>query len=103
MINKNIIFGLFILGFLGGCTSPTAMLGPAYSLSSSGSTFQAGLSYGSTELITSYTGKTPLENFQEIGSSKKNIKKKTLESEEFFNLINKKIKKTNKILKLSSQ
>ena len=41
MINKKIIFVLFIFSFFGACTSPTAMLGPAYSLSSSGSVYQA--------------------------------------------------------------
>ena len=33
MIHKKIIFGLFIFSFLSACTSPTAMLGPAYTLS----------------------------------------------------------------------
>ena len=50
MINKKIISGLFILNLLMGCTSPTAMLGPAYTMSSSGNTLQAGLSYGSNKL-----------------------------------------------------
>ena len=51
MVNKKIIFGLFILNLLAGCTSPGAMLGPAYTMSSSGNTLQAGLSYGSNKLI----------------------------------------------------
>ena len=42
MIHKKIIFGLFIISFLGGCTAPTAMFGPAYTLSSTGNIFQAG-------------------------------------------------------------
>ena len=50
MIHKKIIFGLFLLSFLGACTSPTAMLGPAYTLTSTGNVFQAGFSYGSSEL-----------------------------------------------------
>ena len=33
MINKKIIFGLFIVSLLGACASPTAMLGPAYTFS----------------------------------------------------------------------
>ena len=52
MIHKKIIFGLFILVFLGACAAPTAMLGPAYTLTSTGNVFQAGLSYGSNEMIT---------------------------------------------------
>ena len=107
MINKKIILGLFVVSFLGACASPTAMLGPAYTLTSSGNVIQAGLSYGSNEMITMYTGKTPLENLQEISSieqsNKKNIHKKTLESEDFYILVKKNVEKTNKILKSSNQ
>ena len=107
MINKKIIIGLFTISFLGACASPTAMLGPAYTLTSSGNVFQAGLSYGSNEMITMYTGKTPLENLKEISSieqsKKKNIHKKTLESEDFYILVKQNVEKTNKILKSSNQ
>ena len=107
MINKKIIIGLFTISFLGACASPTAMLGPAYTLTSSGNVIQAGLSYGSNEMITMYTGKTPLENLQEIteieNNNRRNIHKKTLESEDFYFLVKQKIEKTNKILNLSSQ
>ena len=99
MINKKIIFGLFIVGLLGACTSPTAMLGPAYTFSSSGNVIQAGLNYGSNQMITHYTGKTPIENkVQKI-----NIKKKTLESDEFYLLVKSKIEKKSGILNLSNQ
>ena len=74
MISKKFILGMVIVSFLGACTSPTAMLGPAYTLSNSGSIYQAGLSYGSNEMITLYTGKTPIENLQKI-SLEKGIKK----------------------------
>ena len=105
--NKKIILGLFVFSFLGACSSPTAMLGPAYTLSSSGNVLQAGLNYGSNQVITKYTGKTPFENIKEIKtlSSKqtKNIKKETLESEEFYILIKKKIDQTSGILRLPTQ
>ena len=107
MINKKIILGLFITSFLGACASPTAMLGPVYTLTSSGNVVQAGLSYGSNEMITMYTGKTPLENLQEISSTEqsktKNIHKKTLESEDFYILVKQNVEKTNRILKSSNQ
>ena len=107
MINKKIIFGLFIVSLLGACTSPTAMLGPAYTFSSSGNIIQAGLNYGSNQMITHYTGKTPIENLKEVSQIKKeqkiNIKKKTLESDEFYFLVKSKIVKTNAILDLSNQ
>ena len=107
MINKKIIFGLFIVGLLGACTSPTAMLGPAYTFSSSGNVIQAGLNYGSNQMITHYTGKTPIENLKEVSQKKKvqktNIKKKTLESNEFYLLVKSKLEKTSGILNLSNQ
>ena len=97
MIYKKIIFGLFVVSILSGCTTPTAMLGPAYTLTSTGNIFQAGLSYGSNEMITHYTGKTPIENVKEM-TQKKNIQKQTLESEEFSILVKNKIDKTGAIL-----
>ena len=75
MINKKIILGLFIVSFLGACSSPSAMLGPAYTLSSSGNVLQAGLNYGSNQMITKYTGKTPIENLKEIKDLKKKEQK----------------------------
>jgi len=107
MANKKIISGLFILNLLIGCTSPTAMLGPAYTMSSSGNTLQAGLSYGSNKLITQYTGKTPMENLKDVSLIEKkkftNIKKDTLESEEFYILVKNKIEKASNILNLTNQ
>ena len=103
MIHKKIIFGFFTLSFLAGCTSPTAMLGPAYTLTSTGNILQAGLSYGSNEMITMYTGKTPIENVKEITSNQKNIQKETLESEDFYILVKNKIDKTGAIIKKSNQ
>ena len=107
MINKKLILGLFIITLLGGCSSPTAMLGPVYTLSSTGSGLQAGINYGSNELITMYTGKTPIENLKKINVDKKknetNIQKKTLESEDFYILVKKKIEKANKIIIRTNQ
>jgi hypothetical protein len=107
MINKKIIFGLFIVSLLGACTSPTAMLGPAYTLTSSGNIFQAGLNYGSNQMIIHHTGKSPIENLKEVSQINKkqkiNIKKKTLESDEFYFLVKSKIEKTSGILNLSNQ
>ena len=107
VINKKIIFGLFIFSFLGACASPTAMLGPAYTFTTTGNIAQAGLSYGSDKLITSYTGKTPIENIEDITSKnlsvKKNIQKQTLQSEDFYQLVKSKIEMTKGKIKLSNQ
>ena len=46
MILKKIITGLFLLFFLNGCVQSTALLGPAYTLASTGNIYHAGLSYG---------------------------------------------------------
>ena len=104
MIHKKMFFGLFLVGLLGACTAPTAMLGPAYTLSSSGSIVQAGFSYGSSEIVSAYTGKTPMENLIEIASTENiNIHKQTLESEDFKKLVEKRIQNTNNILKSINQ
>ena len=103
VIQKKIIIILLAASFIAGCTSPSAMLGPAYTLSSTGNTFQAALSYGSNELITAYTGKTPIENVKEVTLSEKNIQKQTLESEDFYILVKNKIDQTGAILRKSNQ
>ena len=102
VIKKKIIIGLFVFSFIGACTSPTAMLGPAYTFSSSGNVLQTGLNYGSNQMITKYTGKTPIENLKEIKQAK-NIKKETLESDDFYFLVKNKIEKTSGIINLSNQ
>ena len=103
MIHKKIVFWLLVSAFLSGCTSPTAMLGPAYTFTSSGNIYQAGLTFGSNEMITRQTGKTPIENIQELSVNKKNIQKQTLESEDFYILVKNKINKTKGIFKKSNQ
>ena len=103
MFRKKIIFGLLLFFSLGACTAPTAMLGPAYTLTSTGNVAQAGRSYGSSEVITMYTGKTPMENIIEITSKDVNIQKQTLESEDFKNLVKTRVIKTNNILKSTNQ
>ena len=105
MIKKKIVIGLFIISFLGACAGPTAMIGPAYTLTSTGNVLQTGFSYGSSKLVKNYTGKIPMENFKEVTSSikTKNVKKQTLESDEFYILVKKRIEKTSGILNLSNQ
>lgn len=107
MFNRKILLALIVMILLNGCTSPSAMIGPVYTLSSTGNTFQAGLSYGSNELITQYTGKTPIENLTELRvieeNETQNIKKKTLESEDFYVLIKNKIDRANEIFKPTNQ
>ena len=103
MTRKKIIFGIFVISFLSGCASPTAMIGPAYTLTSTGNISQASFSYGSNQMITMYTGKTPFENIKEITMDDKNIHKQTLESEDFYILVKNKIEITGSALKKTNQ
>ncbi|MDC0517832.1 hypothetical protein OAN68_01700 [Candidatus Pelagibacter sp.] len=107
MIKKNKFFGLFIFSLLGACTAPTAMIAPAYTLTSSGNVIQASLNYGTNQVVTNYTGKSTIESLKEVSQikklKKKNIKKKTLESEEFHILVKSNIEKTSGVLDLTNQ
>ena len=106
-MNKKNFFLFITLNFIISCTSPTAMLAPVYTFGTTGNTLQTGLSYGSNQIITNYTGKTPLENLKELGlkdkKKSKKIKKETLENKDFFILVENKIKKNRKIINLSTQ
>ena len=97
IVFKKKIIWLFFLSFLANCTSPSAMLTPVYTFSSTGNVYQAGLSYGSNKFIEKITGKTMVENLRDIKLSEEeeNIQKKTLESEDFYFLVKNKVEKIN--------
>jgi hypothetical protein len=98
---KKIITGLFLLLFLNGCVQGTALLGPAYTLTSTGNVYHAGLSYGSNKAIKKITGKTTTENIKSFVEDKKI---KTQESDnEFFVSLQNKIEKKSKIIDLANQ
>ena len=59
-----IILGIFLISVLSGCVQNTAFFGPAVTVASTGSIYQAGLSYASTKTIIKFTGKTPTENLK---------------------------------------
>tara|TARA_B100000963_G_C22254694_1_gene505800 strand:+ start:227 stop:562 length:336 start_codon:yes stop_codon:yes gene_type:complete len=104
MKGKKLSIAFIATIFLNACSSPTAMLGPVYTLSSTGNVLQAGLSYGSNEMITMYTGKTPIENIKDLVLTENtNIHRKTLESKDFHNLVKKRVESTRSVLKLSNQ
>ena len=103
MILKKIIISVFAMCFLTGCLQSTAFLGPAITIASSGSIYQAGLSYGSSEAIKKVTGKTPTENIKSFLDSKNSIVEKEESHDEFFVLVKSQIKKKSKILNLANQ
>ena len=103
MILNKIIAGLFLLFFLNGCVQSAALLGPAYTLASSGNIYQAGLSYGSNQAVKKITGKSPTENIQNLVDNKKKKIKEEEKQEEFFALVKSRIEKTSKIIHLANQ
>ena len=103
MILKKIIAGFFLLFFLNGCVQSAALLGPAYTLTSTGNVFQAGLSYGSNQAVKKITGKSPTENIQSLLDNKKKKIEKKEKQEEFFALVKSRIEKTSKIIQLANQ
>lgn len=103
MILKKIFAGLFLLFFLNGCVQSTALLGPAYTLASSGNIYQAGLSYGSSQAVKEITGKSPTENIKSFVEDKKLKVEEEESQEEFFALVKSRIEKTSKIIQLANQ
>ena len=103
MILKKIIAGSFLLFFLNGCVQSTALLGPAYTLTSTGNVFQAGLSYGSNQAVKKITGKSTTENIKSFVDDNKIKVEKEENHEEFFALVKSRIEKTSKIIQLTNQ
>jgi len=93
MINKKIILGILMIGLLSGCLQSTAFLGPIYTLGTTGNAYQAGLSYSTDKVITTLTGKSSLENVEDLIESKK-------KDSDLRKLVKKQIKETRKKLNL---
>ena len=100
---KKIFAGLFLLFFLNSCVQSTALLGPVYTLTSTGSIYQAGLSYGSNQAVKNITGKSTTENIKSFVDDKKLKVEEEESQEEFFALVKSRIEKTSKIIQLANQ
>ena len=96
MILKKIIVGTVLLNLLSGCAQNAAFLGPAYTLTSTGNIYHAGLTYGGNEAVTRSTGKSIAQNFKEAIMIKK-------EDNDFEKMVKRNIQKTRKKLNLSNQ
>ena len=103
MILKKIIISTFAMCFLTGCLQNTAFLGPALTVASTGNVYQAGLSYGSSQVIKKMTGKTPTENVKSFLDSNNTTVKEEEINDEFFVLVKDKIEKKSNILNLANQ
>ena len=64
-IKKKLLL-LFSFLFLNGCFEPTALMGPALTVGTSGNIYQAGLSYGTNQVLQKTTGKSSLEHIVEF-------------------------------------
>ena len=117
MFYKKIIIGLFLLFILNGCVQSTALLGPAYTLASTGNIYHAGLSYGSNKVVKKITGKSPTENIKSLTDNKKSkieddpdwvtdlpwYKKNQQDYDKFFALVKNRIEDTRKIINSANQ
>ena len=79
---KKIIFLVLSVFFLNSCMETTALLGPVFTVGTTGNVYQAGLSYSSNYVIKETTGKTTFEHISQFIDSKKfkDTKKKLKES-----------------------
>ena len=96
MILKKIIIIIFLVSFLNGCAQNAALLGPAYTLATSGNIYHAGFTYGGNEIVTKTTGKSMVQNIKESITPKK-------EDSDFQKLVKRNIEKTRKKLNFSNQ
>tara|TARA_B110000967_G_scaffold203056_1_gene243028 strand:- start:79 stop:348 length:270 start_codon:yes stop_codon:yes gene_type:complete len=87
--------------FLTGCLQNTAFLGPVITVASTGNAYQAGLSYGSSQVMKKMTGKTPTDNIKSFINN--NFTAKEEDNDEFFVLTKNTIEKKSKVLNLANQ
>jgi len=100
MIKKKIIVGMFLLCFLNGCVQSTALLGPAITIGTTGNVVQAGLQLGTNHAIKQETGKDALTH---ITDAVDKDKKKKIFNKKLIKLLESRIEKTSKIIKLANQ
>ncbi|MDC0569666.1 hypothetical protein OAO17_01890 [Candidatus Pelagibacter sp.] len=99
---KTVLAALIFLCFM-GCTQGTALLGPIYTIGTTGNVLQAGASYGTTYAVKKVTGKTVNENiniFVNTDELKEQLKE---DPNEFFRIVKKHVKKSNEIYTVASQ
>ena len=103
MILKKIFISISFLCILSGCAQNAALLGPAIAGASTGSIYQAGLSYGSGRVIKKITGKTSMEYIKSILHVKKKNDKKKESYKDFFDRTESLIDKNSEIKDLVNQ
>ena len=94
---------IIILLFLNGCVQTSALLGPMYTIGTTGNALQAGVSYGTSYAVKKITGKTVSENVDSIVDTEE-LKKELKENpDDFFRIVKKHVKKSNVIDGITSQ
>jgi len=97
---KNIGIRIFFISILSGCAQNVALLGPALTIGTTGNVMQAGIQYGTNQIIKKETGKdafTYISDAVEEDQRKKNFDK------QFVELLEARIKKTRELLDLTNQ
>ena len=95
MFIKKFILLVIFTTMLNNCAQNAALVGPAYTLATSGNIYHASLSYGSDKAITKMTGKSTGENIKDLLVAEE-------KDNEFEKMIKKRIKETRKKLNLSN-
>tara|TARA_B110000305_G_C18981264_1_gene421765 strand:+ start:99 stop:395 length:297 start_codon:yes stop_codon:yes gene_type:complete len=95
-----VITAIFFLLLLNGCVQSTAFLGPIFTGASTGSAYQAGVSYGSGQFITKITGKSPTDNVKNFLNQSKEDDREN--ANDFFKLV-KKVNNRNAIKDFTNQ
>jgi|TARA_X000001036_G_scaffold139507_1_gene132262 hypothetical protein len=98
-----IVLTLLILLFLVGCAQPSALLGPMYTIGTTGNVLQAGASYGTSYAVKKMTGKTVPENvnaFIDTEELKEELKENP---DEFFSIVKKHAKRSKEIVTITNR
>tara|TARA_Y100000816_G_C25910939_1_gene475084 strand:+ start:182 stop:487 length:306 start_codon:yes stop_codon:yes gene_type:complete len=91
------IFLLIILFFLNACMQSTAMVGPAITLTSTGSVFNSAMNYATNKAIQKETGLNTTEIIKNNFKNDENLNNNDIQNK-LFNLVELNINKTKKIL-----
>ena len=97
---KNISISFFLISILSGCAQNAALLGPALTIGTTGNIMQAGIQFGTNQIIKQETGKDTfvyIVDAVEEDQRKKNFNKQLVE------LLKTRIKKTREQLDIPSQ
>ena len=93
-----IVLTLLVLLLFAGCAQTTALLGPIYTIGTTGNVLQAGASYGTSYAFKKMTGKTLSENvntFVDTEELKEELKENP---DEFFRIVKKHAKRSKEII-----